>query len=432
MDDELEQQQDAADTDEEAPVPGALPEPSGVEIDPRERVKKYLQMQIEGRDRHMGPEYTRASAENQNRMEQAKDNASLAALLMNSAAKFGTIAGKTPDTSAMDSYAKQVGQNLSDYQQRGMQMDQQQEMDRDKQTKLYQYLSDLQRQQQAEKVAQYNAETKRKISEMPDWQPLSAEDSEGYPMERNKKTGETRRIPGAARKNPNVSLQETQRTDEEGNPLLFNPKTGSYQRAEAGVKPKPGKNTSPYDNLPKDQQILVSDLQRSNASKLTITNQLEAELSNFKNFVEKGNSDQAVTAGENMLKVLNSTEGKDAVGAEEAKRLAGFLKFNLLNLSNPGPTFGRDLNAFYTQASSKTNSIKDAIKGNQKTIDSIFAGSYNPANIQATPTEIGPSTAGTAGAAPGKQVAKKQYSASRNKTKLIYTDGSEEIVDGKQ
>lgn len=33
---------------------------------------------------------------------------------------------------------------------------------------------------------------------------------------------------------------------------------------------------------------------------------------------------------------------------------------------------------------------------------------------------------------PGKQVARKQYSPSRNQTKIIYADGTEEIVDGKQ
>jgi hypothetical protein len=33
---------------------------------------------------------------------------------------------------------------------------------------------------------------------------------------------------------------------------------------------------------------------------------------------------------------------------------------------------------------------------------------------------------------PTKKVARKQYSASANKTKLVYEDGSEEILDGKQ
>lgn len=39
---------------------------------------------------------------------------------------------------------------------------------------------------------------------------------------------------------------------------------------------------------------------------------------------------------------------------------------------------------------------------------------------------------GLSGVKPGKTVAKKQYSPSRNKTKIIYSDGTEEIVDGQK
>lgn len=141
----------------------------------------------------------------------------------------------------MDAYTKQINQNMGDYQQRMAMGQAQDEANQDKQTKLYQYLSDMQRQQNAEKTSQYNAETKRRLSEAPDWQQLQGRDSEGYAVERNKKDGTTRRVPGIAPEKEKTILQETNRTDDAGNPLLFNPKTGTYTTAGAGIKPKPDK-----------------------------------------------------------------------------------------------------------------------------------------------------------------------------------------------
>lgn len=385
--------------DEDSPLPEAPPE-ADIKPDPSQRFKQYLEAQMAGNARRQSPEYLNGRDMHQDNMAGVKDRVNLGALLFDSAGKIGSVAGK-PTQSSYGDFAKGLENNVDSSMNRDTANQKEDDLNQTNQTRLYQYLAQQQAKEQALKTGQFNAETKRQQNQQPKWNSLSgAKDSAGFPIERDQ-FGNTRRIPGAGpQKEAPTSLQETQRTDEDGNPLLFNPKTGGYMNAAAGVKPKPGTKNTAYDALPKDKQTMVQDLQKSNAGKLSIVNQIDSELNNFKSFAEKGNKDQAITAGENMLKVLNSTEGKDAVGAEEAKRLAGFLKFNVLNLSNPGPTFGRDLDQFYTQASSKSNSIKNAIRANQKNIDDLMSGTYDPTKIPDLPTEIGEKTSGKAMAAP--------------------------------
>ncbi len=122
------------------------------------------------------------------------------------------------------------------------------------------------------------------------------------------------------------------------------------------------------ENLPIDQKRVVTDLSAKNASKLSIKNQIDAVMGGW----DELSDDQKVATGRSLLKTLNSTEGADAIGAEEAKRLGGKLEFAMGNLSpwNSNPIqFGRDLNGFAEQARNQSASIGKAIESNQSIID---------------------------------------------------------------
>lgn len=120
------------------------------------------------------------------------------------------------------------------------------------------------------------------------------------------------------------------------------------------------------ENLPIDKKRVVTDLSAKNASKVAIKNQIDAVMNNWDNLPE----DQKVAQGRQLLKTLNSTEGADAIGVEEAKRLGAKLEFATGNIFNSNPLqFGRDLGGFKEQASLTSKAIGDAVGANQSIID---------------------------------------------------------------
>jgi hypothetical protein len=162
----------------------------------------------------------------------------------------------------------------------------------------------------------------------------------------------------------------------------------------------------PFKLLPKDNQETITELSKKNANKESIANQIDAMIAQ----ADLAKDDDAKLAiYRQMGKVLNSTEGSDAVGAEEAKRLMSKLEFAMGNIFNENPVqFGRDLPGFKDQAIATSKSVRDSQKANQAVIDQKY------------------------GRKTAKTPVKKQYSASRNQTKVIYSDGSEELLDGQQ
>lgn len=98
--------------------------------------------------------------------------------------------------------------------------------------------------------------------------------------------------------------------------------------------------------------------------------------------------DQKIAAGRQLLKTLNSTEGADAIGAEEANRLGSKLEYALGNFTNSNPTqWGRDLEGFKTQAMNTSKSIGDAIEANKGHIDSAY-GRQSPKAPLKKPKDI--------------------------------------------
>jgi len=184
-------------------------------------------------------------------------------------------------------------------------------------------------------------------------------------------------------------------------------------KIEAGIKNEMGGEKAKFDRMPEDQKQLIEGLSKKNASKVTIASQIDATLKN----ADKLPEDQKLMQYRQMIKVLNSTEGQDAVGAEEAKRLAGYLEYRLGNVTEPGAFWGRDLPGFEEQAKQTSSALKSAMKTNQGLIDKSFGRTAPNSPIY-----------DFANSGQQKTVINRKINPSTGQTKVIYSDGSEEIV----
>jgi len=130
--------------------------------------------------------------------------------------------------------------------------------------------------------------------------------------------------------------------------------------------------------LPPETQAMATGLAQKNVTKLSISGTIDSLLSDF----DKLSPDQQLARGREMIKTLNSFEGPDAVGAEESKRLAGFLEFAVGNFTNQNPTqFGRNMKGFVEQAVGVSNSMKKAADLNTALIEKI-SGRKSPLGRQ--------------------------------------------------
>jgi len=105
--------------------------------------------------------------------------------------------------------------------------------------------------------------------------------------------------------------------------------------------------------------------------------------------------DLAIQAGLDSLKILNSSEGRDAVGVEEANRVGRFLQFNVMpNLTRPGPAFGRSMELFKGQVKNAGERARTRAARTQKEIESILSkygeGANLPAQRQSAPAPSAP------------------------------------------
>lgn len=193
-------------------------------------------------------------------------------------------------------------------------------------------------------------------------------------------------------------LLSVETVDANGNPVTkIVPKTAGAEYA----KPKKAiSEDERFNKLSKPDQITVTKLTEDAARMTPIVTQIDNQLANLQKAWASGNTDLAVQQGSEMLKILNSDIGKDAVGAEEAKRLGSFLEYKIANVTGPGSFIGRDVEKFFEQAAQKNNSLKQTITANRKTADDILSGK-GVAPLTETRTAIGPKGGdGTAVAAP--------------------------------
>lgn len=81
--------------------------------------------------------------------------------------------------------------------------------------------------------------------------------------------------------------------------------------------------------------------------------------------------DQAVKAGQGILKVMNSTMGADAVGMEEARRLGSFLEFQVFNVTEPGAFIGRSLPEFQKQLQNSVQTLRQTNAADFATLQNL-------------------------------------------------------------
>lgn len=166
-------------------------------------------------------------------------------------------------------------------------------------------------------------------------------------------------------------------------------KSGAFKMADLEKPPefrplvvKPGK---PADKYTLEEKKTIENLSTKNANKVSIKNQIDAVMSKWDSL----SNDQKLASGRQLLKTLNSTEGADAIGAEEANRLGSKLEFAMGNLTNSNPVqFGRDLDGFAEQARNTSKAIGTAIESNRGIMKSIDAGRGIPS--QSTPGKTAP------------------------------------------
>lgn len=138
-----------------------------------------------------------------------------------------------------------------------------------------------------------------------------------------------------------------------------------------GVKAAAGQKAraeAPYNNMPKDKQIQVDASSKHLENVNYIKKNLDATLAQLND--PKMSDDLKLIAARESIKTLNSTQGQDAVGAEEAKRLASLLEYKILpRIGEPGKTFGRDLPMFAKQVKNNTDRLGSVAEQLQAEID---------------------------------------------------------------
>jgi len=150
-------------------------------------------------------------------------------------------------------------------------------------------------------------------------------------------------------------------------------KNKGAQQKEVAKESKIPQATRDFKQLSPENQEVAKSLAKSNANKTSIKNQIDATVAQLND--PELDDDQKITIGRSLLKTLNSTQGADAIGVEEAKRLGNFLEFKVFNLTQPGSMFGRDIDEFTKQAELTSQAIGDAVQTNQQQIDQLYKGS---------------------------------------------------------
>lgn len=126
----------------------------------------------------------------------------------------------------------------------------------------------------------------------------------------------------------------------------------------------------------KDEDILslsdrkqIETLATKQGGKLSITNNLQQLIDMWPSL----SPSERLQQGREIMKTLNSSEGADAVGAEEVKRLGARLEFALGNFTNSNETqFGRDIDGFFKDVQNTTKRLQKSVEANDASISRIY------------------------------------------------------------
>lgn len=303
------------------------------------RLREYLEAQLaEKRQKQSMPDPS---------VYDSRSDGAFAALLGDSVAKIGSLGGKTADSGyGLAQYNRDIAAQSDAYRRDAKEALASNQTEGDRRAKLYESLNALRRQEKSDARDDYKAETER----------LKLSSKDAQPKRRTQLY-----------------------TDDSGNQYLVDLDNGSRQAIGKVDKKASARSITSsemdYKTLPKEQQYEVETIAKKNATRKLVSDSIRTELDKFRQAQKSGDEDLAVAVGKNMLKILNSTEGSDAVGAEEAKRLASFLEYKLFNFREPGSFMGRDLDKFDQQLDAKIGAIDNSIKLGQNRLDQIYGRS---------------------------------------------------------
>lgn len=120
-----------------------------------------------------------------------------------------------------------------------------------------------------------------------------------------------------------------------------------------------------------DVKRTINDLASKTTGKEIIKTTLDAYINKLSN--SNLTKDEKIVIGRQALKTLNSPEGADAIGAEEAKRLGGLLEFKMFNVTEPGPLIGRDVDGFIKQLKDTSDILAESANANRSRIEKLKA-----------------------------------------------------------
>lgn len=178
-------------------------------------------------------------------------------------------------------------------------------------------------------------------------------------------------------------------------------------KRDANAPPKPAE-------MALEDKEFISKLGKDNGTAVTARNNYEGFLKAYDSAPTEAAKINFVRAN---LKTLQSMEGPDAINGTDEPRLMGYL--NQVRpgavFQDGGKVFGTDLKAFRDDIQRRINIIDSKLKGNQDAIRKAkSSGSLSDMKTNnGTPT-----------------VVRKQQNKAMNKTRITYSDGRVEEVDG--
>lgn len=355
-----------------APMQQQMPNTPRDPDNPDEKLKTYLRQKMRAQELMSDPEYRDLSRGASMKMQDSTRDLGLANLLQKSAAQMGTIGGKVADTSPGENYTKQlIGQNQSTMDQIGADRKAYSDED-DKTLKIKQYLANK------------------------------------FSTEKMKSADLQARRESEARRQENTDRGFAQR-----------------ERHHADSLDKQGADRERNSPSNKGRAQFVTDTYRRMSYKSSLK-------SNIEGFV--AGMDSAKTPHDKIrianlaLKSLNSINGQDAVGIEEAKRIGSDLEFKWFNFTQkPGSVTGRDIEEFKGMMQRTVEVIATSLQLDSKTVKDFEARGGDifdnpkaeaaPTTPAAKPTSIDPPK-------PLEQMNKKELDAYEAQLDAINGEGA--------
>lgn len=288
--------------------------------DPREKLKKYLEERMAG-EKLMGDRgYREMSQSPQRELMNSNRDIGLAQALSRSAAQVGTIGGRSADTRPVTDYGDQL-KDQNSLAMKGIQAGRSEFQDADdRQLKIKQYLADK--------------------------------------MQAREDKMLDRQIQADKLKSDKIAFDTKQanwKADYDQRERSMNARSENQKASQAAKDPKA-----------QGEATFLKEIHRKNAVQTTVGNQLKSFLKQFR---EAKTEDEKIRIGRLALKPLNSLQGPDAVGVEEAKRTGEALDFKLGNITGPGQFVGREVDDFARTLEQAISVVDGSVAENLKSLD---------------------------------------------------------------